>query len=101
MVGILDIHVFFSLCVYVYMYTLSSAGVKQACSSFLEKQLDATNCLGIKVFAEQHSCTELLHAADTFCLKHYEELIRHDEFKMLPLDQVESLVKCDNLQVHV
>ena len=74
-------------------------GVKQACSSFLEKQLDATNCLGIKIFAEQHNCKELLQAADSFCLKHYEEIMKYDEFKMLPIDQVESLVQCDNLQV--
>lgn len=76
-------------------------GVKQACSSFLEKQLDATNCLGIKIFAEQHSCDELLEAADSFCLKHYEEIIKYDEFKTLPIDQVESLVKCDSLQVGI
>ncbi|CAC5365929.1 KLHL12 [Mytilus coruscus] len=79
---------------------LQLTGVKQACSSFLEKQLDATNCLGIKIFAEQHSCNELLEAADSFCLKHYEEIIKFDEFKTLPIDQVESLVKCDSLQVN-
>ncbi len=26
-------------------------GVKQACSEFLEKQLDPSNCLGIRIFA--------------------------------------------------
>lgn len=79
---------------------LQLTGVKLACSSFLEKQLDASNCLGIKIFAEQHCCTELLQAAESFCLKHYEEIIKHDEFKMLPIDQVESLVQCNNLQVN-
>ncbi len=29
------------------------SGVKQACSEFLEKQLDPSNCLGIRIFAGQ------------------------------------------------
>ena len=34
---------------------LQLTGVKQACSEFLEKQLDPFNCLGIRIFADNHS----------------------------------------------
>ncbi|XP_060063819.1 kelch-like protein 12 [Ylistrum balloti] len=79
---------------------LQLTGVKQACCSFLEKQLDCTNCLGIKVFAEQHSCELLLAAAESFGLKHFEEVLMQEEYRNLPLEQVKSLIRSDELQVN-
>ena len=75
------------------------AGVKNACCAFLEKQLDSSNCLGIKLFAEQHSCQELFDAADMFGLKHFEEVVIQEEFLSLPLHQVEPLFTCNEIQV--
>lgn len=78
---------------------LYSVGVKNACCAFLEKQLDSSNCLGIKLFAEQHSCQELFDAADMFGLKHFEEVVIQEEFLSLPLHQVEPLFTCNEIQV--
>ncbi|KAK3101658.1 hypothetical protein FSP39_005276 [Pinctada imbricata] len=75
-------------------------GVKNACCSFLEKQLDSSNCLGIKVFAEQHSCDNLWAVAESYGLKHFDEVISQEEFKTLPIEQVESLIKSDEIQVN-
>lgn len=75
------------------------SGVKQACCTFLEKQLDSTNCMGIKIFAEQHSCGNLLYAAESYSLKHFEEIVHHEEYKSLPLEEVERLINSDELQV--
>lgn len=73
--------------------------MKNACCSFLEKQLDSSNCLGIKIFAEQHSCQELFDAAEVFGLKHFEEVVIQEEFMTLSLQQVESLFTCNEIQV--
>ena len=74
-------------------------GVKQACCSFLEKQLDCSNCLGIKIFAEQHSCDVLWSAAETFSLRNFEDVLEQDEFKSLPAEELESLIKSNDIQV--
>lgn len=79
---------------------LQLTGVKNACCAFLEKQLDSSNCLGIKIFAEQHSCQELFDAANIFGLKHFEEVVIQEEFMSLTLHQVESLFTCNEIQVN-
>ncbi|XP_076447771.1 kelch-like protein 12 isoform X2 [Babylonia areolata] len=79
---------------------LQLTGVREACCQFLEKQLDSTNCLGIKIFAERHGCEALWAAADRFSVRHFEEVVMQEEFKSLPMDEVEALVKSDHLQVN-
>ncbi|CAG5129308.1 unnamed protein product [Candidula unifasciata] len=78
---------------------LQLTGVKNACCRFLERQLDASNCLGIKVFAESHSCHSLLHAAERFSLRHFNTVIENEEFKTMHFEEVESLVSSEDLQV--
>lgn len=79
---------------------LQLTGVREACCQFLEKQLDSTNCLGIKIFAERHGCTDLWAAADRFSVRHFQDVVLQEEFRSLPLDEVEALVKSDHLQVN-
>ena len=45
--------------------------VKQACCEFLQSQLHPTNCIGIKQFADIHSCTELLGYAQLYTEQHF------------------------------
>ncbi|XP_055883226.1 kelch-like protein 12 [Biomphalaria glabrata] len=78
---------------------LQLTGVKNACCRFLERQLDASNCLGIKVFAENHCCQSLLHAAERYALRHFNSVIDHEEFKIMNFEEVESLVSSEDLQV--
>lgn len=40
--------------------------IQNACCDFLEKQLDPSNCLGIRAFADTHSCRDLLRAANEY-----------------------------------
>lgn len=42
--------------------------VKDAACDFLERHMDASNCLGIHCFAEQHACTELQNTAKNYAL---------------------------------
>ena len=77
------------------------SGVKNACCRFLERQLDSSNCLGIKVFAENHCCPSLFHAAERFSLRHFHSVIDNEEFKTMHFEEVESLVSSEDLQVGV
>ena len=36
------------------------------------RNMDESNCLGIHCFAETHACTELMHRARSFVLKHFQ-----------------------------
>ncbi|XP_041348810.1 kelch-like protein 12 [Gigantopelta aegis] len=78
---------------------LQLTGVKQACCEFLEKQLDCSNCLGIKIFAENHSCDVLWQAAESYSLRHFEDVVDEEEFKSLSLQEVMRLMGSDELQV--
>lgn len=78
---------------------LQLTGVKKACSAFLEKQLDPTNCLGIKIFAESHGCVTLSNAAEKYSVQVFDEIIENEEFKLLPVEEVERLIRSDDIQV--
>lgn len=78
---------------------LQLEGVQKACCKFLEQQLDPSNCLGIRSFAESHGCEELRYAAEKYILKHFVDVVQSEEFFQLSSDNVESLIKCDNLTV--
>ncbi|KAJ7331856.1 hypothetical protein JRQ81_014036 [Phrynocephalus forsythii] len=78
---------------------LQLKGVKQACCEFLESQLDPSNCLGIRDFAETHNCVDLMQAAEVFSQKHFPDVVQHEEFILLSQEEVEKLIKCDEIQV--
>ncbi|TKS76838.1 Kelch-like protein 12 [Collichthys lucidus] len=71
----------------------------KACCDFLESQLDPSNCLGIRDFAETHNCLDLMQAAELFSQKHFSEVVQHEEFMLLSQTEVEKLIKCDEIQV--
>ena len=73
--------------------------MQNACCEFLEQQLDPSNCLGIRSFAEAHGCEELRKAAEKYILKHFVDLVDSEEFLQLSSEDVETLIKCDNLTV--
>ncbi|XP_014001481.1 kelch-like protein 17 isoform X1 [Salmo salar] len=74
-------------------------GVRDACCKFLLSQLDPSNCLGIRSFADTHSCSDLLKSAHKYVLQHFVEVSKTEEFMLLPLKQVLDLISSDNLNV--
>ena len=54
--------------------------VQDYCSEFLRSQLDPTNCLGIRAFADTHSCKELLKVADKYLQNNFADVVTSDEF---------------------
>lgn len=54
---------------------LQLAEIQEACCEFLKRQLDPSNCLGIRAFADTHSCRELLRIADKFTQHNFQEVM--------------------------
>uniref|UniRef100_A0A3Q2P6C9 Kelch like family member 3 n=1 Tax=Fundulus heteroclitus TaxID=8078 RepID=A0A3Q2P6C9_FUNHE len=73
--------------------------VRQVCCEFLQSQLHPTNCLGIRAFADLHTCTQLLSQAHAYAEQHFSEVVQGEEFLSLSLQQVSSLISSDQLTV--
>ncbi|XP_050060679.1 ring canal kelch homolog isoform X2 [Aphis gossypii] len=73
--------------------------VKQACVEFLQKQLDPSNCLGIKVFADLHNCIELWSNCEAFIKNQFLEVVKCDEFLSLSSEEVIKLISCNDVNV--
>lgn len=46
--------------------------VRDACCDYLQTQLEASNCLGIRDFADLHGCIELANYAESFIQQHFK-----------------------------
>ena len=73
--------------------------VRVACSNFLKQQLDPSNCLGIRLFADVHGCMDLLAAAHAYTEQHFSEIVHGEEFLNLPAMQICELISSDQLTV--
>ncbi|XP_076005314.1 kelch-like protein 3 isoform X3 [Genypterus blacodes] len=73
--------------------------VRQVCCEFLQSQLHPSNCLGIRAFADLHTCTQLLNQAHAYAEQHFCEVVQAEEFLGLSLQQVCSLISSDKLTV--
>lgn len=50
------------------------ANIVEACCTFLERQLDPTNAIGIAAFAEQHGCHDLVFKANRYIEQHFTQV---------------------------
>nr|XP_011431859.2 kelch-like ECH-associated protein 1 [Crassostrea gigas]XP_011431860.2 kelch-like ECH-associated protein 1 [Crassostrea gigas]XP_011431861.2 kelch-like ECH-associated protein 1 [Crassostrea gigas]XP_011431862.2 kelch-like ECH-associated protein 1 [Crassostrea gigas]XP_011431863.2 kelch-like ECH-associated protein 1 [Crassostrea gigas]XP_011431865.2 kelch-like ECH-associated protein 1 [Crassostrea gigas]XP_034312562.1 kelch-like ECH-associated protein 1 [Crassostrea gigas]XP_034312563.1 kel len=73
--------------------------VVEACSVFLEQQLDPSNCIGIADFSSEHGCVELQTKAREYIFKNFSEVIKCDEFLTLSPCQLINLIKNDELNI--
>ena len=78
---------------------LQLAEIQDVCCEFLKRQLDPSNCLGIRAFADTHACRELLRIADKFTQHNFQEVMDHEEFLLLPLSQLIDIISSDELNV--
>ncbi|XP_078493321.1 kelch-like protein 20 [Ciona intestinalis] len=78
---------------------LQMVEIQEICSEFLKRQLDPTNCLGIRAFADTHACRELLRVADKFTQANFQEVKESEEFRLLPVDQLIQIISSDDLNV--
>ncbi|XP_016655849.1 kelch-like protein 2 [Acyrthosiphon pisum] len=73
--------------------------VSGTCTEFLQKQLDASNCLSIRRFADLHNCTELLSSSETFIKKHFLDVVKSVDFLSLSSEDVVKMISCNDLAV--
>ena len=73
--------------------------IVEACCTFLEHQLDPSNCIGIADFAQAHGCHDLYQKAREFIYKHFSEISQNEEFKQLSPNQLIQVIKRDELNV--
>lgn len=73
--------------------------VREMCCEFIHHQLDSTNCLGIRCFADTHSCLTLQEAADVYAQQHYLEVLDSREFLELNSEDLATLLESEDLNV--
>ncbi|KAM6323038.1 kelch-like protein 4 [Podargus strigoides] len=78
---------------------LQLAQVIEVCCNFLMKQLHPSNCLGIRSFGDAQGCTELLKVAHTYTMEHFTEVIKNQEFLLLPANEIAKLLSSDDINV--
>ncbi|XP_028923178.1 kelch-like protein 4 [Ornithorhynchus anatinus] len=78
---------------------LQLSQVIEVCCNFLMKQLHPSNCLGIRSFADAQGCLELLRVAHTYTMEHFIEVIKNQEFLLLPANEISKLLSSDDLNV--
>ncbi|XP_065168992.1 kelch-like protein 17 [Atheta coriaria] len=78
---------------------LQISTVREACCKFLMLQLHPTNCLGIRSFADTHSCKELHTKSHCFALQNFQQVVSTEEFLLLPFAEVEELISNSQLNI--
>ncbi|XP_060872121.1 ring canal kelch homolog isoform X2 [Metopolophium dirhodum] len=73
--------------------------VKGVCVEFLQKQLNTSNCLGIKEFAEFYNCSDLLSSSEEYIKTHFLKVVEVDEFLSLSTEEVINLISRDDINV--
>ena len=73
--------------------------LKVACCEFLSDHMDVSNCLGIKQFADMHSCPDLVKKANRFIIRKFTEVVKTDEFVDVPHPVLCELLQNDHLHV--
>lgn len=73
--------------------------IQEVCCEFLKKQLDPTNCLGIRAFADTHACRDLMRIADKFTHHNFQDVAASEEFALLPLPQLVDIISSEELNV--
>uniref|UniRef100_A0A8C2U425 Kelch like family member 5 n=1 Tax=Coturnix japonica TaxID=93934 RepID=A0A8C2U425_COTJA len=78
---------------------LQLSQVVEACCNFLMKQLHPSNCLGIRSFADAQGCTDLHKVAHNYTMENFMEVIRNQEFLLLPATEIAKLLASDDMNI--
>ncbi len=69
------------------------------CARFISKHLSPANCLGILKYAQLFNLKDLVSASTKFQLQHFVQMSRKDEFLELSFEEVEELVRGDQITI--
>uniref|UniRef100_A0A8C8SNB9 Kelch like family member 30 n=1 Tax=Pelusios castaneus TaxID=367368 RepID=A0A8C8SNB9_9SAUR len=73
--------------------------IRKVCSRYLRQQMDATNCLGICEFGENHGCPEVSSKAWAFLQENFEAVSHQEEFLQLSKERLVVYLSNDLLQM--
>ncbi|KAJ7996830.1 hypothetical protein DPEC_G00222590, partial [Dallia pectoralis] len=73
--------------------------LRMPCESFLEENLDHSNCLSIMDFAIVHSIKPLADKCQTLLNRDFVKVSKHQEFLSLPKEHVIEFLNSDQLRV--
>ncbi|XP_033104586.1 kelch-like protein 17 [Anneissia japonica] len=73
--------------------------VRDACSKYLLSQLEPSNCLGIRRFADAHACQDLFRYSQEFVLRNFNEVVNSEEYIQLSLTEVEELMSNEEVNI--
>nr|AAH99954.1 Klhl4 protein [Mus musculus] len=73
--------------------------VIDVCCNFLIKQLHPSNCLGIRSFGDAQGCMELQNVAHKYAMEHFIDVIKNQEFLLLPANEISKLLCSDDINV--
>nr|CAB3259972.1 kelch-like protein 24 [Phallusia mammillata] len=79
------------------LFQITSLG--EACTKFLEAQLDPCNCIGMREFAEAHALSELFKKASELIMDKFADVVVHEEFLELPKTRVIDYISDDDINV--
>ncbi|XP_016660786.1 kelch-like protein 2 isoform X2 [Acyrthosiphon pisum] len=71
--------------------------VNEVCAEFLQKQLNPSNCLGIREFADLHNCTKLLPSSEAYIKQHFLGVAKGEDFLSLSYEDLVKLISSDDL----
>lgn len=73
--------------------------IRKACSSFMTRRLDLSNCVGILQFADTYDNPELKENAKAFIARNFSQVCSAGELCELSLVQLKELLSLDTLDV--
>ncbi|XP_064192820.1 kelch-like protein 25 isoform X1 [Anguilla rostrata] len=73
--------------------------IRDAAAEFLEKNLHASNCLGMMLLSDAHQCKRLYELSWRMCLLHFESVRDTEDFYGLSKDKLLDLILSDELEI--
>ncbi|RUS86948.1 hypothetical protein EGW08_005273 [Elysia chlorotica] len=74
--------------------------VIEACTLYLEQQLDSSNCVGIMEFARAHDCMDLEAKARRYVHEHFCDVAKNEEILDLCAKDMAEIVQREDLNVN-
>ena len=78
---------------------LQVGAVTDACCEFMRRHLGASNCLGVRTFADMLSCGELRRVAEDCAKRNFSSVVESEDFLRLEVEQLLELLSADDLCV--
>lgn len=78
---------------------LQLTGIRDACCEFFKDRLHISNCLSVRMFADQYMCKDLVEAANKFIQGHFKEVSLTGDFLGLAKEELMDIISSDELNI--